>query len=232
MAIVLVQHPFLEAGGAGGQTSLTLTLTQATTIGNGLFVGVGASPETNTVTSVTDNVGNSYSQVTGCYSTFSPGGISDIWFCYPVTAGATTLTANFSQATNAGSASCALGLIEYSGVSPSPIEAAGQLSNAAPAGTVDPGPSLTILNAGDILVAFCNPANLINSVNAPWTAENALPNGFAQADYLPGATGTYNVTFNSNTSGGGYASSSIAIRAQGATVGISTTRILKLGVGM
>jgi hypothetical protein len=232
MAIALIQHPFVAAGGPGGQTSITLTLTQATGTGNGLFVGVGASPGPNTVTSVTDNAGNSYSQVTGCYSTFSPGGISDIWFCFPSISGATTVTANFSQATNAGGASCALGLIEYSGVSSSTIEAAGQLSNAAPVGTSNPGPSLTIGNTGDVLIAFNNPANLINSVTAPWVSENTLPSSFAQADYLPGATGTFNVTFTSNTSGAGYASSSIAVRALGASVGGSTTRtaLTKAGV--
>jgi hypothetical protein len=232
MAIALVQHPFISAPGPGGQTSLTLTLTQATTVGNGVFVGIGASPSANTVTSVTDSAGNTYSQVTGCYSTFGPGGgITDIWFCFPIVSASTTVTANFSIATNAGAASCAIGVIEYSGVAASPIEVAGQLSNAAPAGTANPGPSLTIANSGDVLVAFNNPANLINSVNAPWVAENALAAAFAQADYLPGATGTYNVTFNSNAAGAGYASSAIAVKPQGASVGASTTRTILTGAG-
>lgn len=232
MAIALVQHPFLSAGGPGGQTVITLTLTQAMTAGNGAFVGIGASPSANTVTSVTDNAGNSYSQVTGCYSTFGPGGgVTDIWFCFPIVGAATTVTANFSIATNAGASSCAIGVIEYSGVSASPIEAAGQLSNAAPVGTANPGPSLTIGNAGDVLVAFNNPAGLINSVTAPWVAENTLPSSFAQADYLPGATGTYNVSFTSNGAGNGYASSTIAVKPQGASVGASTTNIALTGAG-
>ena len=125
MAITRIQHPYVTAGGPGSQTSLTLTLTQATGTGNGLFVGIGASPTANTVTSVTDNAGNSYSQVTGAASSFGPGGgMTDIWFCYPSIAGATTVTANFSTTTNAGAASCAVGLIEYSGVASPPIEVA------------------------------------------------------------------------------------------------------------
>src|SRR5581483_3281308 len=83
-----------SAGNSGTGSSLTVTLGSATVAGNLIWVLVGSG----TPTSVTDNVGNTYTLQDSLSLSSAKGYVYD---CVGSTGGATSITANFSSATPA-----------------------------------------------------------------------------------------------------------------------------------
>jgi hypothetical protein len=84
------------------------------------------------------------------------------------------------------------GVLEYSGAALSnPIDVSGVVTLGSAAATTLTGPTLTTTNSGDVVVAVCNVVNQVTAVTAPFVSEGNPNNESADADYLPGATGSY-----------------------------------------
>jgi len=187
----------------GGQTS-TEAVVQATsqasfgtanpsvsisssTAGNTLIVLPGM-PDGTTVTSVTDNIGNSWVQVPNAYSTSAGDGFAvDIWYCANCAGGVTTVTAHFPA-----SASFA-GLIAYevSGITTtSPLDLGAHVSEAAVSGGNCNGPSVTT-SSTDFLIAAGDADHGFSGVSIPWVFGDEAQEGYV----LNAAPGTYQPIF-------------------------------------
>jgi hypothetical protein len=94
------------------------------------------------------------------------------------------------------------GVLEYSGAALSnPIDVSGVVTLGSAAATTLTGPTLTTTNSGDVVVAVCNVVNQVTAVTAPFVSEGNPNNESADADYLPGATGSYTPTFTGTANG-------------------------------
>jgi len=203
MAIAKVQVNYASPGGGSPFTNPTSVTISASGAGNLLVAGILAEGNYFTISSITDNVGNTYIPVPNVQSvsTHIIGAVwTDIWYCAGAKAGATTVTFTFSETTTGGF----VYVIEYSGVAhTNAIDASGHL----PFNTFGAwnGQPITISNAGSVIltsitgIQFATP-----NVNAPFVDDATLL-GYVP-DYLPGATGTYQPTW---TQSSDYIASSI-----------------------
>jgi hypothetical protein len=139
-----------------------------------------------TVTSVTDNVGNTYSHVAGSNSVNTAFGTNaDIWWAQNVTAGATQLTITVSPAASGNGAIAQV----------SNINAVDQVciaSNQPASGTPAGCPVTTTHNAEYIFSISVLQAGA-TAVNSPFIL-NSNQSGNCIAYYAPSTTGAYNST--------------------------------------
>ena len=181
----------------------TPTTIAPTTVGNLIVVSLALSgTSSGTVTSVTDNAPggtNIYVQAPNARATDTGGSfVTDIWYCKNCKAGATSVTVN------SASSVAAVAVYEFSGADTNnPFDTANHADNQT-AGTTGnhtmPNPSLTTNFAKEILVsAIANGGNIIDIEN-PFANYQA----FVGAVQIVTALGTYNATFDSNTSGDVY----------------------------
>lgn len=164
---------------------VTTVTINASTNHNLLTVLVTAEPTNNSVSRVTDNVGNTYVQVPGAFSSTGAGFMTDIWYAQNAIPGATVIVTSMTLATP-GEFGCAV--IEYSGVRMvAPFSFSGAFNSNS---SVPPmGPSLTNTDADSIFISFTNPASIsFTGVNPPWN--DLTFHGVSMADYLPGTITT------------------------------------------
>jgi hypothetical protein len=190
MAIAKVQSGI--SAQLSGVNPATVTIS-ASGPGNLLVVLPSLEVSTTTVTSITDNAGNTYSQVPNARASEENGSSiwSDIWYAPNTIAGATTVTINFSANATGGR----VAVIEYSGVkTSSPIDVSGHVNGSTSTSVV--GPALTITNNGSMLVTFSGGATVSSPmVNAPWS-DVITQSGYGSiGQYLPGMVGTYSATW-------------------------------------
>ena len=126
----------------------------ATGQGHLIVVGwqIGDNANTsNTINSMTDNVGNVYSEVPGARSVNSGASdVSDIWYAKNSVAGATTLTINPNSPVTKGGAV----IWEFSGADPvAPIDQVGCL-NSQPASATPTGAQVTTTSASEVIVSL------------------------------------------------------------------------------
>jgi hypothetical protein len=188
----------LSAFSATGVPTLTATLTGST-----IVVGI-AMVGGETVTGVTDNIGNSY---TACRTggtayisnTSGAGAALDYWICKNATAGVTTVTVAGSSSTPGAYAAECLGLSATA-----PLQTCNSVYSATSSTTIT-GAAVTTTTASQIIFGSgVNPGayNAISSVASPFTlGPNYTGNLICGAHYIASSTGTYTPTFTVGTAG-------------------------------
>ena len=129
-------------------SSLTITPDSNVTLGNTLIVVVTDNYGViNQVSSMTDNLGNTYTRMTSnTDGSFVDG---EIWYTPVVHAGACTITVNFSHSVN-----CGLLVAEHSGLTASPYDVSASAYQAS--GTShDSGATATTAQADELVVGAC-----------------------------------------------------------------------------
>lgn len=202
MAISLVQ--ILADSGSSS------IVTSATVAGN-LLVMCFSYPLTPTsVTSVTDNVGNTWIQAPG--TTLDSGNqYVSIWYCPNNLGGVTNVSWTGLDGGPDGVFS------EWSGVDKfSPINSTNTTSGS---GTVI-GPNLTTTNTTSLLISCMSVVGNETGANSPWTFFDDASRSriVGQAYLLPGSTGTFNSTYTPTT--GTFLSSGIVFKASTSVINL------------
>ena len=188
MSITFVQSASIDGY---PQNALTITPTVPTSTGNLLVIALVRRQPSTSFATITDSASNTYLGITASY--IADGGDpqlqEEIYYCANA-ASATTITV-----TLAGGESGQIGasLYEYSGAATTGpiVDVAG--SNNFPSGSM-PGPSLTLTNAGDVIVTVCGTGQSISAVSSPYTnlinfVIGGNGEGVGVADLLPGTSG-------------------------------------------
>ena len=90
MAITIIQH--VGSSSSASSTDCATTITSSTA--NLLVVGVTKNADTDSVSSVTDNIGNVYLQVPNAHGIFGAAS-TDTWYCPNAAPGVTTVTVHW-----------------------------------------------------------------------------------------------------------------------------------------
>jgi MYXO-CTERM domain-containing protein len=180
----------------GAVNSASTTLATATPVGNLLVLVVGWNSSTATITSVVDNVGNTYvpafAYVHNGAATF-PQNIQT-FYASNIAAGQVSVTVTLNMNTPALGGAIEVMLHEYSGIAAStPLVATKTGSSTTP----NAGPIAT-LRPNAVYVAHTMHTNTVLGVNAPFTVRGAC--GDKSADYIAPSAGMNTVTFTANTS--------------------------------
>lgn len=154
-------------GASGSSYSITLAATKS---GSLIAVGISGTISSITVTGVTDNKSQTYSQVSGARATDSGSNyFTDIWYFANSASGVTTITVSLSGSTASGGATA----IEVVGINTtSPVDASAAVNNIASTSTPVSGNITTTQNNGLIFVVLSDNTGA-NSVASPYTLVNA-----------------------------------------------------------
>lgn len=197
--------------GAGGFPGTTCTI-PSTGSGHLIVVGwqIGGGSNTSIViNSITDNVGNTYTEAGAARSIdTNTGTVVDIWYAKNSVPGATSVTITPSQSvSNAGAV-----IWEFSGVSIAPLDQTAVLDSQA--GTTTPiGAAVTTTSTPEVVVSLAEVAGNVTGISAGnvFTNDSALM-GNGWAHLITSSTGTYAAQWNQN-SAGAYASSTASFKA-------------------
>jgi len=181
--------------------------------GNLLVVGWqigGAANTATTISSMTDNVGNSYVEAGAAKSIDSSGGsVSDLWYAKNTVAGATTITLTPSASvTNAG-----VVVWEFSGVNQSaPLDGAAVLNSQA-ANATPTGATVTTTASADVVISLITVANNVTGIASGNAFTNdSLLKGNGWAHLISSSAGPYAAQWNQSPSGT-FASSTVSFKA-------------------
>lgn len=160
--------PSLSQAAVFAVTSASQTTSAATITSSGaghlIVVGLIAfdpAPAARTVSGVTDNIGNTYTQATGAASSSVSGSTTtDVWYCLSASAGVTTVTGTWSGAAWAGSK--AVIVWEVQGMTTAAFDLAAHVSNGTGAANLDAGASVTTTGASGFVVGVANTDNSID----------------------------------------------------------------------
>ena len=217
---------FVTGSAAWGQVSLV----QVVSCGRGTFPGTSCpisatkngdliviawqsdgEDMTNTMSSVTDNVANTYVEAGGARSIdTNETNWNDIWYAKNSKAGATCITVTPSASDSGG-----VVIWEFSGADPnSPVDQTATLNSQA--GSATPiGAPVTITAPNEVIVSIVDlayNASAIASGNPFMSDSNLLENGWAH--YITSSAGTYSAQWTQNNSGT-YGSSTVSFKAAG-----------------
>ena len=198
-------------------TSFSCTLAATSGTGNLLVVGVQLVNTGVTVASVTDNVGNVYTEAAGSHAVDTASNwASDIWYAKNSIAGATTITITTSGAVSG----FATVIWEFSGADPSsPVDQAAALNSQA-SSSVSQSPSVTTTSASEAIVALSAGAGQITGISSGNVFTNdSTVLGRGWAHLVTTSAGSYLASWAANPAGT-YASSAVSFKAaqSGATV--------------
>ena len=203
-------------------TSFSCTLAAASGTGNLLVVGMQFVNTGVTIASVTDNVGNVYTEAAGSHSVDTASNwASDIWYAKNSIAGATTISVTASAAVSG----FATVIWEFSGADPSsPLDQASALNNQ-PSNSVSQGPSVTTTSASEAIVALSAGAGQITGIASgnPFT-NDSLAVGRGWAHLVTTSAGTYSASWSANPAGT-YASSAVSFKASQSVSSVSSCDI-------
>ncbi len=212
----------------GPQTFPASTCTiPATGSGNLIVVGWQAGGGVNTsitLSSVTDNAGNTYAEAGAALSVdTAAGSVADLWYAGNSVSGATTLTITpSSPVTNGGAV-----VWEFSGADLSaPLDQTAilnsQSANAAPIGAA------VTTNAGaDVVISLAAVAGNVTGISANTFVSDSALQGNGWAHFITSAAGTYAAQWNQSPAGT-YASSTAAFKAAGNVMLTSNNPLLAL----
>ena len=212
------QITLVQATSCGPGASPIICPIPATGSGHLVVVGLelvrGVTTGT-TISSVTDNAGNIYSEAGSAWATDSnTGAITDIWYANNTTAGATSVTITPS----AGVSSAGAVFWEFSGVSTtSPLDQTVALSSQSATSTPSGG-SVTTSATSDAIVSIVDVQNCVTGVLAgnSFTSDSTLfCNGWAHL--ITSAAGTYSAQW-SESPAGTYAASTASFKAASGNV--------------
>ncbi len=126
-------------------TSLVATFTNPTTAGNLLVLSASVyTGATNHITSITDSAGNTWTRI-GAFSVASHNSDGEMWFSANA-ASVTSVTAHLGAA-----ATMALGVQEFSGLAPTPLDVAAGTAGTSTAAASGPA---TATGANELAVGF------------------------------------------------------------------------------
>lgn len=184
----------------------------ATTAGNLLLVYAAITGANGIVTSVTDNLSQTYIQASGAKAKDTIGGMAgDIWYCPNTKAGVTSVTISISGETGGTTGE----VTELSGLNgPDVLDAVAQISNASSSNLIASSAPITTTQKGDFLFVGTTIDNSnISSVSLPYILDST-PFGPISATFLNqgyGAGQTASFTLNNDST---YCASSIALKAK------------------
>ena len=199
-----------STGGTGGASSFTLSGLTATSAGNLIVVPFSCGPSSVTITGVTDNKSQVYTQVPSARATDSTTNkMTDIWYFSNTASGVTSITVTLSGASN--SSQYDFEEIEVSGLkTSSPVDVSGNVSNGA-SGTSLVTAALTTTAANDyILTILQDGTSTILSVASPYASPDSSG---ATAFYNPATIVTSNSATYTITPASNYCASSVAFFA-------------------
>lgn len=211
---------FVQAASAEGLAASSVTTAAiTTTTGNQVYIGTNTTG-TDATTPITDSYSNTWVQVG--HSAASSYAYVELWYCANLTGG----SGHTFTYTTTGSDYDTIAVMEFSGMATSsPLDVGGNTYFAGPTnGSSLTTPSLTTLNAADVLIAVGGDdgsAVGTRSFNSPFTT----PSGAVQSSnagqpvamgyYIISATGAHTATY--NPGGINRSSAGIAAFKQGAT---------------
>jgi len=173
-----------KAPGSANTATPNATFGAAVTTGNAIIVWVSWFTASGSVTSVTDNLGNTY---TSMGARVQSGNTGELWAAFNVTGGTITVTGHLSSSQT--SALCVI--LEVTGISSSQD---GYATAHASSNLVNAG-SITTTNANDFLVQFMRGGTLAN-IDPGWSNQPSDGNGMFGQYKVVGATGTYSGKIN------------------------------------
>lgn len=193
MAIALITATNLSATGFSTSPKTLATITPAT--GN-LLVLTLCSSTAQFITAVTDNTGNTWSEVPNARSHQTQ--YTSLWYAQNIAGGSTTISVTAS-----GTANMDLTALEYSGVSLSAALLPGSGAHANNGGSTGPtSPSVTpsVANQLIVVVALGEGQNL-SSVQSPFTTRgfSSYETSSCVGDYIDPSTSAISATFNPTT---------------------------------
>jgi len=196
-----------KADTATATTSATRTITlKPTGSGNLIVIGSINASTSTAISSITDNVGNTYvSAAAKC--TDSAGATGEIWYAKNSKAGATTVTITYSASTSNQSWAFEVSRMDLT----TPVDVVGQMSNATSA-SPKPGPSLTTTKAHDFVVSLCAPGGNVTAVASPFVGVTFV-NGNGAGYLNTVKIGTYQASW-TTTGGTNYCATSVAFKSQ------------------
>lgn len=246
------QITLVHATSCGPQTFPTSTCTiPATGGGNLIVIGVqmdGGVSTSTVISSVTDNVGNSYVEAGAARAIdTAAGAVVDIWYAKNSISGTTIVTINPSTAVSSAGAV----IWEFSGVDPAtPLDQVSVL-NSQPSSTTAAGATITTTAASEVVVALVDVSGNVSGITAgnPFLSDSGLKgNGWAHlvtttsgpysASWALNVAGTYASTtasFKAATSGGGSpptSGGSCDLNRDGATTVVDVQLITNMYLGI
>ena len=202
------QISLVNVTGCGpGAFPATVCTVPSSSSGNLIVVGFQGKAA-DTVTSISDNAGNTYVRA-GSGPASDSLSIADIWYAANSAAGATAITINISPSGNTGAAT----IWQFSGVAPSsPLDQTSVLNSQA-ATTTPSGASVTIGTVPEAIVSLAAVQNTITGISSGNSFTNdEILNGNGFAHLLAPSSGTYAAQWNQN-SAGTFASNTASFKA-------------------
>lgn len=195
-AIAVVQHKKNSQISSGNTVPVTVTSTTNKLI----VVATSRNGSSDSVSSVTDNIGNTYVQATSARGTFATA-TSDIWYCTNATSGVTTVTVTWgvTAATNRLAE-----VYEVSGYT-TPILDVANHGNAAGSSNVITGASVTTNTTTDFVAAIVLTAGTIDqnpNAGNECTAGGDVIDGTlvsASCSILPATAASHNAAWHDTT---------------------------------
>jgi hypothetical protein len=179
--------------------------------GSGHLIAVAWSSvwgTTPTISGITDNAGNVYSEAGASRAVLATSAMIDFWYARNSKPNATTLTITPSPGGSTGGAV----IWEFSNVDTlSPLDQTAVLSSQA-ATTAPSGASVTTTATSEVIISALTPAGSVNGIAPGNTFANDLTffgNGWAHL--ISSSTGTFNAQW--ATTSGAYASSTVSFKA-------------------
>jgi hypothetical protein len=206
---------FVQSASATTATSTTNPVTISSS-GSGhflmAFIAVtGTAATSTTVSGVTDNKSQTWSQISGFRSTDGATLFFDGWYFENTTSGVTTVTATIGSAL----LSCDVIAMEFRGVSLTAAPYSVGATNNGTTGTALNNPAVTTTEAGDlILCCLGGTTGNVSSINSPYSTNAVLFNNKGYAFNIPATIVTsQQATFNMSLTTV-YASSSAAFKQE------------------
>ena len=201
--------------GAGAFPGTTCTI-PATGSGHLIVVGwLGVTGSTTTISGITDNVGNVYTEAGAARATRDVDNttVVDMWYAKNSNSGATSIAINPSASVQTAGAV----IWEFSGADTSaPFDSAAVL-NSQPATATPTGAAVTTAAANEVIVSIGEVNYTVTGIasGSPFTNDSlVLANGWAHL--ITSSAGTYAAQWNESPAGS-YASSTAAFKAAVAT---------------
>jgi trimeric autotransporter adhesin len=216
----------VHATSCGPQTFPRSTCTiPATGSGNLVVVGWqtgGGVYAPVTVSSVTDNAGNTYAEAGAALSVDSAAGsVADIWYARNSISGATTLVITPSSPITSGSAV----IWEFSGADLlAPLDQTAVLDSQA-ASAAPPGAAVTTSAASDVVISLAVAGNVTAILPPNTFVSDSTVQGNGWAHLITSSAGTYGALWNQSAAGT-YASSTAAFKAAGSVTLTSNNLLL------
>jgi hypothetical protein len=189
----------------GSQASVTVPLNSATKAGSTIVVAVGFDSKNGiTVTSITDNAGNTYASAgyraadTNCTES------ADIWYAKNVNAGASQITVNNSST----GVSTETWVMEFAGLDPTNPLSTGAVLNNQAASTIAQAPPVAAPEGG-VVVSTAIVCNDVSGLTAGSVfTDLAVENTEFTAYYIAKSAGSYGAAW--NMSSGTWCATSVA----------------------